>query len=298
GARWGINEFIANYPIAVTGKGRESAHELLQQNERDGPVEWMDKYMILPIRARLAEVTTNQWINMRFRDDPNDPPYMPGEFLRGAEAGISAFFQSLQTEIQHPVAEHGTSTLKKLVTPQLYEALDRQHQLFHQNGLDLKLTLSSATNFEKKDNWMCFGDKTMATSSLNRAPIHTTVANNVLWRHQPGTKKWFFSEVNFEYAFNEHAIKQDLLEDLAPPTIAERGETTRKGACVGVDVLFDVDLTIVVQGTDGKESERWVRAIKRPMLVRFESGHVDGRFEGSWRIADIDKYFGSKLFQG
>ena len=51
-----------------------------------------------------------------------------------------------------------------------------------------------------------------------------------------------------------------------------------------------------IKGSDEKGGASWQERITRPMLFRFESGHVSGKFNGEWKIADMDNFLASRLF--
>ena len=285
----------------------------------------------------MANFTTTSWINARFKseDEEGQEPYLPAPFLRGAKAAVKKFFFLLQEDIaikasSSPQVEndHGEegengaasplpdSDLKRIVSKNLYQQLSDHHAQFAKLGLSLEMRLNSISNIECKDTWISFGKPSLVSSTLNKADIHTSIAPLVYWRHVPGSKAFFFSELNFEYALPASAVpgSDNLKEDLTGPAFEPRLAATREGAVLGIDVSFDVDLTVSIYsntlpstepGTDDNKevstqsdstSPLWITTIRRPLLVRLETSHFTGRYNGGWKIADVDNFFASKLF--
>jgi hypothetical protein len=253
----------------------------------------------MPIRNWLADITTSNWINQRFRDEPNDQPYLQGQFLKGAEVAIRRFFYLLQEDIRKPLGSEETHSseiaLRDLVKADLYREIRYHHEQFHRLELQLEFRLNGISNFKKGENWMEFGPPSRVDSTLQKGQIHTELAPYVFWRYDPETKKWLFREVTFEYDISPKDV--DLSEDeLEPPPLQKRAELTRMGAVVGIDVVADIDATLIVRDPSD-ESKQWIESIRRPITFRFETTHFSGKYEGGWKIADVDNYFASKLLE-
>ena len=266
----------------------------------------------------------NMWVNKRFahpeEEGTQGQPYLPSTFLKGAKFAIKQLFDAIPKDIAlmneteeddvEKLAE--ISLLKPLVSDQLLKLLCYQHRSFALTPYDLQIRLNSVSNFEKKDTWLCFGDKSIATSTLNKAPVHTEIDPLVFWRHDAEKDHFYFSELNFEYAIKSKDVKgaDNLDQELDGPLLASRMEATKKGAVLGIDVAVDVDLTVAIKEKenyiekDGESGEsaagtgfKWQTTIRRPMLFRFQTTHFHGQhYTGTWKIADIDNYFASKLF--
>jgi hypothetical protein len=253
----------------------------------------------MPVRNWLADITTSNWINQRFRDKKDDPPYLQGQFLAGAKTAVRRFFQLLQEDIQKPVSNEeipsSEISLQDIVKRNLYQEIRYHHEQFHHLALQLEFRLNSLSNFRRGDNWMEFGPASRVNSTLQKGQIHTELAPHVFWRYDPETKKWLFREVTFEYDISPKDV--DLSEEeLEPPPLQKRAELTRMGAVVGIDVIADIDATLIVKDPSD-ESKQWIETMRRPISFRFETTHFSGKYEGGWKIADIDNFFASKLLE-
>ena len=150
---------------------------------------------------------------------------MPNEFMTGAELATNLFFK----ELLNQDAAQGENRLQRFLTKPLFEAFHQQHKNFAENNLEMNFKLHSLENIRKGRTWMTFGDAFDAKSTLNQAPILYDCEHEVYWRLDPNDlKRKIFSELNFEYVFKSERLLDDLENE--PPTLSQRGETTRKGA--------------------------------------------------------------------
>ena len=295
---YSLETFKEFYPISIDGPIRDDSfakqHETLQ---------WYDKKIILPVRQTLANYTTDAWINARFKSDEIEEPYLPGTFLEGAKGAIKKFFALLQDDIKLTAQGNKesdsveTSRLQKIVSLKLFDELHFHHQEIANRGLELDIRLNSISHVEKKDTWITFGNRNYVSTTLNKAQIHTTIAPLVYWRYVPGSRIFIFSELNFEYVLPATQVPgaDHLDEDLEGPTLGPRLAATREGAVLGIDVSFDADITITIKPA-GSEQVLWVDTLRRPLLIRLETSHFIGRYDGKWKIADLDNFYASDLF--
>lgn len=270
-----ISTFKTDYPISLF-QIRPDSYEAYSSS-----LEWWDSYLLIPIRKKLIGFTTTAWINMRFEDKDNVVPYMPDQFLDGAKQAVKNLFAKLYIRDQ--------AGLESIMTPELCEAFRLHHDQIENTGLELELRLNSVSKFELGQTWMCFGDKRHAKSTLKKMPIKVDLGSLVFWRHGKDQSPWLYSELNFEYALG--SSPKDLN---SAPSFNLRTELTRSGAIVGIEVLFDVDLTCSITSPD--KTQKWTETVRRQMMVRFESTYIERKSGGNWRVADIDNFFASKLF--
>jgi hypothetical protein len=289
--KYNVYDFKEKYPISIDTIRKNAFQEHM------GKLQPFDHYFLMPIRNWLADITTSNWINQRFKNEASDPPYLQSEFLSGAKLAIIKFFELLQKDIDMVDSDSSDSTLtndsmslRNVVTKRLYQDFKSHHESFKRNNLELSIRLNSLSNLKRVQNWMEFGPPERVTTTLEKGMIHSEFAPYVFWRFNPEKRKWLFREVTFEYDVSRTEV--DLSQDeLEPPSLQTRSELTRMGAVVGIEVLADVDITITI-----KENEDvWVETLRREMGFRFETTHFSGKYQGSWKIADVDNCYASGL---
>lgn len=199
-----LDDFILKYPLLIKSQAyRDSALERNIMSE----TSWLARSIKVPIRKLLMNLAAKQFINLRFSDNettlPNELklPYIPDQFLNGAEIACQALFNHLES----PTNEFPTE-LKNIMTENLYKRFQENHDSFKELGLDLKIKLNSLQNPEINDFWfiffngrIIFGGKYRGMSTLIRAPILIKYDTLSYLRMDPITKAYLYREGIFEY---------------------------------------------------------------------------------------------------
>ncbi|KAI8896201.1 hypothetical protein BC833DRAFT_598389 [Globomyces pollinis-pini] len=295
--RYGLEVFTKHYPLVIKGnRPRESSY-----NDKTEDLQWYDKMLLVPIRTYLAEMTTRNWINLRFKEEDADAdatPYMPDEFMKGAKVALTEFFKVLPNDVNQTYGNSLTLKLSDITTKRLFEEFHQHHLEFQRLGLELHIKVHSLTDFEKDQTWLLFGPKERVTTTLTQAQIHTSIAPMVMWRVQNPDKnpRWLFKEMSFEYDFPKDKVVINDDGEAEPPTFSDRSEVTREGAILGIDVKANIHATISVVDKENPDSV-WTSTIQRPINFRLETSHMKKRYTGSWKIADIDNLFASEAYE-
>ncbi|KAI8916461.1 hypothetical protein BC831DRAFT_486789 [Entophlyctis helioformis] len=308
-----LQTFKDTYPLAMAAsRFRAPATDSLLEG-----AQWWESQFLIPIRRTLSNLAGKGWLNGRLTDTSaeaekdsagNDMDlYIPDQFIAGATSGITALFRMLSTP--------PSPAWHRLLKPELQATLIRHASALHSHGLRPTLTLVSLDNVAVRDIWFTFGDGDVVTTTLNRAPVVETFgALSVLRKTRLGGQPIaLYREVGFEYAMERGDYETDDDGKLVAPPIAVRGRMIKKGQVVGIDVVADaeIDVTISRVGStdnadgagnadadgDARDATVWTRTIKRPILVRFETDHFMQELpETGWRIADIDNWRASKMY--
>ncbi|KAJ3038797.1 hypothetical protein HDV00_000285 [Rhizophlyctis rosea] len=230
------------------------------------------------------------WVDSRMRTKNSDTPYMPDQFLDGIPLAIDAFFSNLSTwdgkDQSHPITS--------LASPTLLSKFASAHQQLASHGLSLSLSIARTISEPSiKDIFLTFGPKRVASTTLTDGTL--------LRRYNPASlakrpndssirQYILFREVIFEYAIREEDAEG---WESHMPNLQQRAKTMKEGCCVGVDVSAEVELKIEVRkGGDGQGRLGEVvvsDSVKKPLEMRFETGHFLERMEGNWRVADVDR---------
>jgi hypothetical protein len=288
--KYNIQDFKRNYPISMDSKYR--THSFTKHLRELQPLGRF--LLIMPLRNWMADIISSEWINQRFKSNDSSS-YLQTEFVTGAQSAIRRFFDLLQKDIVcDDDGDTSEITLKDILTENLSAEFQHHHQQFAMNGLQLTVRLNSVTNFNRVCNWMTFGPRGRVTTTLQKGQIYTEFTPYAFWRFNPEKRKWLYSEGVFEYDVSPNDI--DLTEEvLELPSLRTRSELNKMGAVVGIEVTADIDATIIVNDKHDPANQ-WIETIRREMNFRFESTHCSEMNQGSWKIADIDNFYASKLF--
>lgn len=285
-----FQDFSAGYPIAI----ETDTYRTSSLNELVSKSGWWEREVLIYARKTLGNMAANNFVNQRFVKR-GDPSYMPEQFIIGAEQGVSAFFQLLSDHAKNPeLSEDQDLGLVDILKPKLLAEFQKFHSSFKDIGLAYSIDLVSVANPKIDCHWFAFGTKKRASSTLFRTPIYASVDSMAHVRIDSASKTYYVREGIFEFALDEEQVnvKNGVFQ---PPTLEVRSIASREGHCIGVDVIFDVELQVRV--TDPKdESKDWKKQIKRPMIFRFETDHFKGIYKGSWKIADVDNLLASRVF--
>ncbi|KAI8907905.1 hypothetical protein EDD86DRAFT_208461 [Gorgonomyces haynaldii] len=211
----------------------------------------------------------------------------PRIFERGAKEAIPVAFKLLQNhanDIQDDIP------LSDILREPLLSVFEIYHESMREQGLKMKMELLEISQVQLKDINLVYGDPENVKSSLVPAPVkHYSSANS--W-FRKGQDLYYFDESVVEYVLTRRQIQ---MEDGVPSmTPEQRTQLFAKGCLIGLDVeanlvwqiQFEKDGQVIYDKTIGKRTS-----------IRFETDHFKQRYDGQLKIADIDNFMASKMFE-